>query len=242
MQVECGIRPISQSKAFTAAHSESLMDSLKVMILAGGHSSRMGSPKHLLPLPHGPLYLYLIHILHEALPNVATVHMSLADRSTTDETLRNGKFDVPDVHGSQTTVAIETVTDSITQDIGPAAGLLAAHERDPAATWLVVACDFPLLRAEAVRQLIQYYEEPATCFRNEEGFTEPLLGIWGPRALEELKENVKAGRSGPSYTLKNVGSKLLVPNDQNWLVNVNTKQEWEAVQDRIKLVHRSDAS
>jgi molybdopterin-guanine dinucleotide biosynthesis protein A len=221
--------------------SDKPMDSLKVLILAGGHSSRMGSPKHLLPLPNGPLYLHLMHMLHEALPNIATFYVSLADRSTTDETLRDGTVVISDVHGSPTTIAIETVTDSITQDIGPAAGLLAAHGRDTAATWLVVACDFPLLQGEALKQLVDEYEKPATCFRNDEGFTEPLLGIWSPQALEELQENVKNGRSGPNYTLKKVGSKLLVPNDQEWLVNVNTKQEWEAVQDRIKLVYRSDA-
>jgi molybdopterin-guanine dinucleotide biosynthesis protein A len=213
------------------------MDSLKILILAGGHSSRMGTPKHLLPLPNGPLYLHVMHVLHEALPNIATFFMSLADRSTTDEMLRNGKVDIPDAQGSLTTIGVETVTDCIAQDIGPAAGLLAAHSHDPAATWLVVACDFPLLQAETMRQLLEQYKEPSTCFQNEEGFIEPLLGIWSPRALKELQENVNKGRFGPSYTLKKVGAKLLVPNHQDWLVNVNTKQEWEAVQNRIKPVH-----
>jgi molybdopterin-guanine dinucleotide biosynthesis protein A len=209
------------------------MDSLKILILAGGHSSRMGSPKHLLPLPDGPLYLHLIQILHKALPNITTYYISLADRSVTDERLRNGNANIVYTPSAPTTIILSIITDTALTEMGPAAGLLAAHKHDQSATWLVIACDYPLLKAAAVSQLVDSYEEPATCFRNDEGFSEPLLGIWSPQALSNLRENVESGRSGPSYTLKRLGSKLVEPMHQEWLTNVNTKQEWEAVRGRI---------
>jgi molybdopterin-guanine dinucleotide biosynthesis protein A len=216
--------------------------SLEILILAGGHSSRMGSPKHLLLRADQPLYLHLIQTLHAALPKINTYHISLADRSATDEILRAGKCQISGIHSSApTTIAINTIVDSVDEDIGPAAGLLAAHSRDPAATWLILACDFPFVEAATVEQLIKDYEEPATCFRNEAGFIEPLLGIWSPQALRNLGENVKAGHSGPSYTLKRLDSKFLVPSHQEWLLNVNTKQEWEEAQDRLKTTQLSDA-
>jgi molybdopterin-guanine dinucleotide biosynthesis protein A len=210
------------------------MDSLKILILAGGYSSRMGSPKHLLPLADGPLYLHLIRTLHEAIPSITTHHVSLADRSATDENLHNGNVHISCAPGmAPTTITLETIIDAATVEIGPAAGLLAAHEYDQAATWLVIACDYPLLQAAAVHQLVDSYEEPATCFRNGQGFSEPLLGIWSPQAMKSLRENVASGRAGPRYTLTRLGCKSIEPMRQAWLVNVNTKQEWEAVQDRI---------
>lgn len=204
------------------------MHSLEVLILAGGHSSRMGSPKHLLSLPSGPLYAQLVRVLHEAVPNIRTMHVSIAARSDLDTSLRDGSVSLPP-QGTipSTSITLKLVMDDAEQDIGPAAGLLAAHHHKPAATWLVLACDYPLIEPDAVRQLIESYETPATCFKNAEGFREPLLGIWSPAALRSLVENVASGRSGPAYTLKRLDSKLITPGQETWLTNVNTKQEWE---------------
>jgi molybdopterin-guanine dinucleotide biosynthesis protein A len=124
--------------------------------------------------------------------------------------------------------------------MGPAAGLLAAHCSDPIATWLVIACDYPLLQAAAVHQLVESYEAPATCFKNADGFSEPLLGIWSPQALGTLDENVSGGRSGPAYTLRRLNSKLIVPMQEQWLTNVNTEAEWEAAKARMKHTQSND--
>jgi molybdopterin-guanine dinucleotide biosynthesis protein A len=211
------------------------MQSLKVLILAGGHSSRMGSPKHLLPLPDGPLYLRLVRSLHDALPNTTTHHISFAQRSVLDGPLLDGVVRLPGADNAKSSsIELKIIADDAHQDIGPAAGLLAAYHHDPAATWLVVACDYPLLQSATVHQLIDHYEAPVTCFRNADGFSEPLLGIWSPQALESLQENVGSGRTGPSFTVKKLDGKLIVPIDEGWLVNVNTKQDWEAVKVRLQ--------
>jgi molybdopterin-guanine dinucleotide biosynthesis protein A len=217
------------------------MDLLKVLILAGGYSSRMGSPKHLLPLPTGPLYMQLIKILHKALPGIDMVYFSIASRSSLDETLRNGSVQFsPESSSSPISLNIKLITDDIEEDIGPAAGLVAAHHADPTATWLVVACDYPLLQDAAVRLLIESYEAPATCFKNADGFSEPLLGIWSPSALQTLEKNVLSGRSGPSYTLRRLASKVIVPTREEWLENVNTKEEWDAAKARMQQDHSND--
>jgi molybdopterin-guanine dinucleotide biosynthesis protein A len=214
------------------------MDAIKVLILAGGHSTRMGSPKHLLPLADGPLYLHLVRTTHDALPNVKTHHISLAGRSQTDKTLDRGLVQASSENGTATDdIELKIIADDYPQDIGPAAGLLAAHKHDPLSTWLIIACDYALLEADAITQLVQGYEEPATCFRNEEGFSEPLLGIWSPQSLKVLEENVGKGRRGPNFTLKSLNGKLLVPVQEEWLTNVNTKQEWEAAKRRIQDRH-----
>jgi molybdopterin-guanine dinucleotide biosynthesis protein A len=179
--------------------------------------------------------------LHKALPRTETIHFSIATRSDLDETLRNGIITLSPQNGStSTSLKLELVVDDTEEDIGPAAGLLAAHHKDPAATWLAVACDYPLLQETAVRQLIENYEAPATCFKNADGFSEPLLGIWNPQALRSLKQNVASGRSGPAYTLRQLNSKLITPLREEWLMNVNTKEEWETAKTRMQEDHLKD--
>lgn len=209
---------------------------LSILILAGGRSSRMGAPKHLLPFSDKPLYLRLIQILHEALPGTEKIYLSVADRSILDEPLRNGviSFSSASSGSTSTSIKLETILDDKEQDIGPAAGLLSAHHFDSTATWLVIACDYPLLQVAAVHQLIESYEAPVTCFQNANGFSEPLLGIWSPQSLQSLEENVMRSRTGPSYTVGRLSGKLVTPVREEWLVNVNTKQEWDHVKTRME--------
>lgn len=211
------------------------MDSPNILILAGGHSSRMGSPKHLLSLAGRPLYHQLTRSLGEALPEITTVHISIANRSVLDQPMSHGLISIDNPHSdNHRDIELVAIIDDTENDMGPAAGLLAAWRYDPTATWLVVACDFPLLSAAAVRQLIDSYATPVTCFKNGEGFSEPLLAIWSPLALHTLDDNVKNGRSGPSFTVKKLDGKLIEPTQQEWLVNVNTKDEWEVVKSRLE--------
>jgi molybdopterin-guanine dinucleotide biosynthesis protein A len=211
------------------------MDSLKILILAGGHSSRMGSPKHLLPVPptDRPLYQHLISIICVALPATRTIHVSVANISKSDDALDYGQLCLTR-ETDDSRVDLVKIPDTATQEIGPSAGLLAAHQHDPGATWLIVACDFPLLDPAALRQLKEVYQDPVTCFVNKDGFSEPLLAIWSSQALQALSENVLAGRAGPNYTIKRLGAKLISPSEDEWIFNTNTPEEWEDAKRRIR--------
>lgn len=195
----------------------------------------MGSPKHLLPLlsTGQPLYQHLIGIICAAVPETKTIYISTGESSELDDTLRLGTYLSPTKAGDQRINLIK-IPDGTPSNIGPAAGLLAAHQYDPKAVWLVIACDFPLLAPAALHQLREAFEDPVTCFVNKEGFSEPLLAIWSPHALQCLSENVKAGRSGPSYTIKHLNGKLIQPVDDEWILNTNTPEEWEAARLRVR--------
>ncbi|KAL2015208.1 hypothetical protein VTK56DRAFT_6060 [Thermocarpiscus australiensis] len=213
------------------------------LILAGGKSTRMRSPKHLLTMPDGrPLYQHQIDLLRRACPESPIIYLSLAQDSQLDDYLQK-KHDATSTNSheprpspsSPTGPKLELIYDldpnETDQSAGPAAGLLAAFRSQPQTTWLVVACDYPLLTVEALERLCRAYEPPVTCYRNRDGFCEPLVGIWGPEALRRLSENVKKkGRSGPSAVVRELGGKQIeMPAGcERWLVNVNTKEEWEA--------------
>ena len=109
--------------------------------------------------------------------------------------------------------------------IGPTAGLLAAYHNDPDAHWLVVACDYPLLTHDALRQLYEAYEESVTCFVNAQGWSEPLLAIWSPTALLKLDTNVREGSTGPSKVVNALQGRLVKAEVESWIKGANTQEE-----------------
>ncbi|RYP57938.1 hypothetical protein DL770_010543 [Monosporascus sp. CRB-9-2] len=211
------------------------------LILAGGKSTRMGSPKHLLKLPNGkPLYQHQVDVLRAVLPG-SKVYISLAQESPLDEALQSARRDSekskapngPEDGGLE--VIFDSNVNSSAESNGPAEGLLSAYNACPDATWLVVACDYPYITSSMLQHLIGSYNPPVTCFRNSEGFCEPLLGIWSPAALERLAENVARGKSGPAATVRELkGTLLSVPEGCDaWLVDVNRQADWEAALEKL---------
>lgn len=211
------------------------MDPFNILILAGGLSTRMGSPKHFLTVPStgAPLYQHLVNVIHVAFPGTRSIYISVAGSSTLDR-IPHEEQSLSTMEADGRRVELVPLPDQTMHSIGPAAGLIAAHRHDPIATWLVVACDFPLLEPEALHRLKEAFEEPVTCFVNKDGFNEPLLAIWSPRALQSLSKNVESGRLGPNYTVKRLSGKLIIPEDDDWILNTNTPAEWESARLRIK--------
>lgn len=211
---------------------------LTPLILAGGRSTRMKSPKHLLRMPDGrPLYQHQSELLARACPESPVVYMSLAQDSTLDhrhldtspEAGKNSTSSASSATAPKVKIIRDLQPNETNQSAGPAAGLLAALSSNPRATWLVIPCDSPFLDPAALGRLREEYEPPVTCFRNGEGFCEPLIGIWGPEALGRLAENAARGRAGPSAVVRELGGKQieLPGNAGRALVDVNTKEEWD---------------
>lgn len=195
------------------------LTNLKVVLLCGGESSRMGAPKHSLRFSNGTSVVStLISAIKTGHSTADPIYISLHDRRQHPEAISNYNVHfLYDIDGSS----------SDGSKNGPASALLAAHHQDPAAHWLIIACDFPLLSSVELQKLIDNYEDPLTCFENAEGWEEPLLAIWSPLALETLECNVQAGFTGPIKTLRSLPSKKIRPLDERSLTNANTPQEWE---------------
>ncbi|KAF4266679.1 hypothetical protein KXW98_001640 [Aspergillus fumigatus] len=216
------------------------MSTLKPLLLAGGHSSRMGTRKELLRVAGDvPLFVHLLIILHEACPESEVVLLSLRDHNSL-KAIENDRHitAVPDnrliLTNGTTTFPVHVVYDGPgvpsehdSAGIGPGAGLLAAHHQDQSAHWLVVACDYPFISTAALSQLRREWTAPVTCFENRDGFCEPLLGIWSPEALRALKQNIQDGILGPSAVVRSSRGKTIRPHEEKWIFNVNTPAELE---------------
>jgi molybdopterin-guanine dinucleotide biosynthesis protein A len=202
----------------------------------------MGFRKELLPFPDGLLsFEHALITIHDAMPTADTIHISLRDESQVEgiqfrlnmpahPPARAAESSPDEHHHSSGFPNLEPIFDlKEHRDIGPAAGLLAAHAAYPSATLLVLGCDYPLLPPVALQQLILEYEPLLTCFLNADGFAEPLIAVWSPEALDVLAEEVREGRSGLNRVVSMLKGKRVRPLRDIWITGCNTRAEWEEV-------------
>ena len=195
-------------------------------ILAGGQSRRMGTDKAALKLEGLPL---LERTARTALG--AELPVLVAGRARPNgwplETVGFAEDDQP--------------------GLGPLGGLATAL-RSTSAPVLVLACDLPLLTADAVRWLQAQPERWNTQNGNtQNGNThglivvngeqwEPLFSIYRPECLPLVEARLAAGRRS-LHGLIEAGN-FVFTDAPDWvaaqLVNVNTAEEWQALQENIK--------
>lgn len=217
---------------------------LNLLLLVGGKSSSMGTRKELLPFPDGrPALEHALETLRSAVPSASTIYISLHDESQLEgiepllkgivararaaEDAEHEEREEHD-HNLHPFPELKPIFDNREEDIGPAAGLLAARSIHPDAKWLVLSCDCPFLPPAALQQLILEHQPPVTCFVNESRVEEPLIGIWDEQALEKLKENVGEGRNSLKSVVRELKGRLVKPLREVWITSIYTREEWDA--------------
>ena len=169
---------------------------LKALVLAGGSSRRFGSDKAAVVVDEQAQLDFLVSVLAKV---VSDVRISIRSDQSSDS-LRAA---YPQILDQQT-------------ELGPAGGLLAAHELEPESAWLVVACDMPSITANLLRELI-HRREPhrgATAFVGSDGKPEPLCAIYEPATLTILQASVASdghGVMGPRQLLLDADTALIQP-------------------------------
>lgn len=116
--------------------------------------------------------------------------------------------------------------------LGPMGAILSAFRHAPNSTWLVVACDLPLLDEAAIRYLVENRDPSAiaTAYRSpESGFPEPLVAIWEPKSYPVLLQFLAQGYSCPRKVLINSPVHVIEAPNPDVLMNVNTPDEVDVV-------------
>ena len=185
---------------------------LRGLVLAGGQSLRMGRDKGLLEYHGKPQREYLADLLK---PLCTDVFLSTRH----DQNLPQGSLypSLPDTF----------------LDLGPFGALLSAFRAFPDSAWLVLACDLPFMDGKTLELLVRERsaESLATAFFNtDKNFPEPLITIWEPKAYPTLLTHLSQGSSCPRKVLINNKIKLIQPQNLRVLTNVNTPEEFEAIQ------------
>lgn len=182
------------------------------LVLAGGRSQRMGVDKGTM-LWHGVEQRYYVaDMLKEFCDEVF-----ISCRAEQQAEIQN----------------YTTIPDAYTE-LGPYGAILSAFKAYPDKTWLVVACDLPLLDKETLQQLIAERDagKMATTFESpHDGLPEPLITIWEPSSHEILLSYVPDGYKCPRKALRNHidNVKIIKAHNPDALMNTNTPEDAEKV-------------
>ncbi len=182
---------------------------LRGLVLAGGRSERFGRDKAAVSVDGLPLLERAVTLLERVVPDVRVA----VRRDQMAETLRRRFALVPDAF----------------EDVGPAAGIIAAHCLDEAAAWLVLACDMPGISEDLLMRLIagRDPDRAATAFRSPaDQLPEPLCAIYEPATLNRFRKQVEAGgHSGLRELLSGAHPVLLDAPGPDALGSINVPED-----------------
>jgi len=178
---------------------------LNGLVLAGGHSTRMGTDKALLAYNGKPQREFLFDLLKQFCDRVYT-------SCRKDQNIPEMLNPIPDRF----------------EMVGPMNGILTAFTHHPDSNWLIIAVDMPYINRDTLQLLISSHDEnkTATCFYNPETQQpEPLLTLWGPEAQPLLLTFTEKGNISPREFLKTHDVNLIQPPDEKTLLNFNSPND-----------------
>ena len=179
------------------------------LILAGGHSKRMGQDKTLLSYHGKPQVEHVRGLLKGV---CAEVFISAKDKKG-------------DTLGCPLLIDHQQFADA-----GPLTGILSAMSAYPDESWLVMACDLPFVTKKTLQYLIENRDpaKPATAFiSTSDGLPEPLCAIWEAHGFKDFLEFFRKGLHCSRKMLIKSSAHLITQPDPRWLDNVNTPQEYQ---------------
>lgn len=182
---------------------------MNALILIGGKSSRMGTDKSLLNYHGKPQREYLFDLAKKYCSDV--YFSSRAEQQFSENTIIDN------------------------YELGPIGGILSAFDFNQNTAWLVVACDMPLIDENSFQTLINHRdkEKIATAFLNPEtNAPDPLFTIYEPKVFQLLTQYIETGNKSPKVFLQNNDTKIIVSANLSFLTNVNTKEEFERIQNQ----------
>ncbi len=189
--------------------------SLSVIVLAGGHSRRLGQDKALLPWQGRTLIEHLVARLKELSDDLLVI--------TGREIRYRDLLDVP------------IFPDEI-PDRGPMGGLYTGLKRARSDYSLAVACDMPLVNSALVELLSQERDGKTFAIVPEvQGHRVPTLAIYHKKCLKAIERLLLQGRTSVQDLLDSVPIKILSENRLRAVdpalrsfVNINTQADWES--------------
>lgn len=113
---------------------------------------------------------------------------------------------------------------------GPICAILSALEIHKNKSFLVLACDYPLLTFDDILELKNVWENgdsSVSFYNNETNFREPLLAIYHQNDLEKLVQFYNEGNNSLQYFLNEINAKKIIANSNKNLTSIDTKEAFE---------------
>lgn len=178
------------------------------LVMAGGRSTRMGIDKALLEYHGRPQIVHAYEMLQRFCQRVyVSARQDQIDAGIAGE--------------------LPCIADGL-HEIGPMAGVLAALNTHPEASWLVLACDLPLMDAETLTELVEARapDRLATALMSADGLLEPMCAVYEPACAAFLVEVTNSGQFSLREFLMHANTRLLTARKPHVLTNVNTPDEY----------------
>ena len=184
---------------------------LGFLLMSGGLSSRMGTPKALLALDGQPLLFHIARAGEGFGERILSVN---DDAIPTPE----GYLRISDVY----------------KECGPMGGLHASLTAARSDALVVAPCDAPYFSAEAAAFLASQYEEglDAVILEDGNGRTHPMMGVYAKSCLPALTEHLEAKRFKIMRMLDGLRVKFVrlpVSIPQQVMSNLNTPEDYTAL-------------
>lgn len=188
------------------------------LVLAGGYSRRMGRDKAGM-IYHGRDQLHHAFDLLRSLTEACYVAIR--------------EDQLAESHRSTLPCLIDAADAA-----GPAAGLLAAQQRYPDTSWLLLACDMPLINRSMLQTLLSTAKsDPQTeviAYAAADGRIEPMCSLWRPASKVCLQREAMTSRNGLRHIAEQLRIRLLQPSEPGLLVNANTPDESAAILSQLQ--------
>jgi molybdopterin-guanine dinucleotide biosynthesis protein A len=176
------------------------------VVMAGGRSKRMGSDKGLIKYKNKEHRYYMVDMLKTIFNDVV---ISVPFDFTTP--IYNNYRYVKDV----------------VKDLGPFGGLYSIFKVFPDKAIFIIATDMPEVELKHVKYLLENrnVNSIATCYKNKDGFVEPLFAIWENQSSEIVNKLISENKLSMKMILKNHKSTIIPIPDEKALININTEEE-----------------
>jgi len=187
------------------------------VVLCGGQSFRMGADKGLLKNDTG----VWARIAYDKL-----AALNIPVRVSVNESQYSSYADIFS--------AGELITDDTTFQVrGPLLGMISTHQRYPAETIFVLACDMLIMEVfilEQLRNVCQEQKDADACVYTSDGEPEPLCGIYKPESIESIirmYESDKLSKHSMKFMLDHINTHKipLGTDDKKFFRNFNSHAE-----------------
>ncbi len=185
------------------------------IVLCGGKSTRMGSPKALLPFGPETMLQRVVRLLSGVVTPIVVV--AAADQP------------LPELPPQV------IVTRDEQEGRGPLEGLRAGLKALPAHVdaAYVTSCDVPLLEPAFVREMLDLANGFEIAVIEIDGFPHPLSAVYRRAVLSHVEELLAAARLRPVFLFDSVKTRRIRPDEitadpeLRTLRNLNTRKEYE---------------
>ncbi|MED1951338.1 molybdenum cofactor guanylyltransferase [Brevibacillus centrosporus] len=189
---------------------------MKAVILAGGQSSRMGTPKELLRWRGGT-------ILSELIKEVRALGLECLVVSNTPERLKREDIESSEVQ----------VTPDLVPSAGPVSGIVTAFRATEEDVLLLLSCDLPFMDRGQMEKLIQFakgWKDWDVVAVKQNGRLHPLCALYHRRTQPLWEQALLEGQYRVMHTLDRLRVHT-TPEDllEEWAAfNANTPEEYQA--------------